>query len=270
MGDAVNPSPPVDRYIRQIAYPPLGPEGQQRLADACVLICGCGGLGSTLASLLARAGVGRLRIIDRDVVETHNLQRQLLFDQHDARRRLPKTQAAAEHLVLINSDVFVEPIVDEISPGNIERLIEGVDVIVDGTDNFPTRFVINDAAVKHGVPWVYAGCVGTEGQTMTILPGRTPCLRCLLPECPPADLLPNALTHGILGPTVGLIASLEAIEAIKVASGNLAAVSPVLTVVHLWENRVRQVTLTTLRDRTDCPCCKHRRFTWLEDSPQSR
>jgi adenylyltransferase/sulfurtransferase len=258
------PFPAADRYVRQTVYAPLGPEGQRRLAAGRALICGCGALGSTLANMLARAGVGRLRIVDRDRVEMHNLQRQVLFDEQDAVAGRPKALAAAAHLARINSDVSVEPIVGEIDSKNIERLLDGVDVIVDGTDNFPTRFLINDAAVKHGVPWVYGGCVGTDGQTMTILPGRTPCLRCLLPECPDPATTPTCPTHGILGPTVGVVASLEAIEAIKVLSGNLEAVSPVLTVVSLWENRLRQVNLAGLRDRADCPTCKHNRFTWLE------
>jgi len=257
-------SSPIDRYVRQTVFAPLGPEGQRRLAAARVLVCGCGALGSTMANMLARAGVGWLRIVDRDYVDLHNLQRQVLFDEEDAAGRRPKATAAAAHLAQINSDVAIEPIVDEIAPGNIERLIEGVDVVVDGTDNFPTRFLMNDAAVKHGVPWIYGGCVGTQGQTMTIVPGQTPCLRCLLPECPAPDSIPTCPTHGILGPTVGIIAALEAIEAMKIASGNLTVVSPVLAVVELWENRIQQLSLAGLRDRADCPACKHGRFTWLD------
>lgn len=256
----------TERYIRQTVFPPLGPEGQRRLAAGRALICGCGALGSMLANLLARAGVGHLRIVDRDCVDLHNLQRQVLFDELDARRRYPKAMAAADHLVLINSHVMVEAVVEEIGPRNIETLIDDVDVIVDGTDNFPTRFLINDAAVKHGVPWIYGGCVGAEGQTMTIVPGQTPCLRCLLPECPAADSLPTCPTHGILGPTVGVIASLEAVEAMKILSGNKAAVSSMLTVIHLWESSFRQVSLAGLRDRADCPACRHGRFSWLESN----
>jgi molybdopterin-synthase adenylyltransferase len=269
MNEDEGSSPATDRYIRQTTYAPLGVEGQRRLRAGRALLCGCGALGSTLANLLARAGVGRLRIVDRDVVDLPNLHRQILFDEADARAGRPKAVAAAEHLARINSEVGVEPIVGEIGPGNIERFIDGVDVIVDGTDNFPTRFVMNDAAVKRGVPWVYAGCVGTEGQTMTIVPGRTPCLRCLLPECPPPEGLPTCPTHGILGPTVGLIASLAAMEVIKLLAGHVEAISPVLTVVHLWENRLRQVSLAGLRERTDCPCCKQGRFTWLESHAPS-
>lgn len=264
MAEHENASPLLDRYIRQTVYAPLGVDGQRRLQAARALVCGCGALGSTLANQLARAGVGRLRIVDRDVVDFPNLHRQILFDEDDARRSRPKALAAAEHLARINSGVSIEPIVGEIDPSSVERLLDGVDAVVDGTDNFPTRFLINDAAVKHRVPWIYGGCVGTEGQVMAIIPGQTPCLRCLLPECPPAEGLPTCPTHGILGPTVGVIASLEAIEAIKLLSGNRQAVSPVLTVVHLWENRVRQVNLTALGEQSDCVCCKQGRFTWLD------
>ncbi|MBN1591493.1 MAG: ThiF family adenylyltransferase [Pirellulales bacterium] len=271
MTDNQSTTPDLNRYVRQTTYAPLGSDGQRRLAAGAVLICGCGALGATLANLLVRAGVGHVRIVDRDRVDLHNLQRQVLFDEHDAAENRPKAQAAAVHLARINSEVACEPIVDEIHRGNIERLIEGIDVIVDGTDNFPTRFLINDASVKHGVPWVYGGCVGTEGQTMTIVPGQTPCLRCLLPECPDPATLPTCPTHGILGPIAGLIASLEALEAIKLLSGNPEAVSPVLTVVHLWENRLHQVSLAGLRDRADCSCCEHHRFTWLDgQADQSR
>jgi len=256
--------PELDRYVRQTVYGPLGPEGQRRLAAGAVLICGCGALGSTLGNLLVRAGVGRVRIVDRDRVEIHNLHRQVLFDEQDAAEKRPKATAAAAHLARINSEIRVEPIVDEIVPDNVERLIEGIDVIVDGTDNFPTRFLLNDVSVKHRIPWVYGGCVGTEGQTMTVVPGRTPCLRCLLPECPEPETMPSCPTHGILGPVVGVIASLEAIEAMKLLGGNPTAVAPVLTVVHLWENRLRQIDLAGLAEGADCRCCKHRQFTWLE------
>lgn len=253
------------RYIRQTVYAPLGVEGQRRLAAASVLICGCGALGSTLANLLVRAGVGRVRIVDRDRVELHNLQRQVLFDEEDAAEQRPKAVAAARRLARINSEVAVEPIFDEITAGNIETFVQDVDVIVDGTDNFPTRFLVNDVAVKHAIPWIYGGCVGTEGQVMAIVPGQTPCLRCLLPECPDPAKLPTCPTHGILGPTVGVIASLEAMEAMKLLSRNAEAVSSRLTVVNLWENLFRQIDVSSLRDQSDCPTCKHRRFTWLEE-----
>ena len=252
-----------DRYIRQTAYPPLGRMGQQRLDESRVLVCGCGALGSTLANLLVRAGVGRVRIADRDLVETHNLHRQVLFNEDDVDRKMPKAVAAAEKLRSINSQVEIEPIVVDIDCTNIESLCQGVDVIVDGTDNFPTRFLINDVAVKHGIPWVHGGCLGAEGQTMTIVPGETACLRCLMPECPPTETTPTCATAGVLGPIVGLIASIEAIEAIKILSGNRGAVSRSLTVVELWDARIRQIDIADLRNQVDCRACKRGEFSWL-------
>lgn len=252
-----------DRYVRQMRYPPLGEEGQRRLARSRALVCGCGALGSVVASTLVRSGVGNVRIVDRDFVETSNLQRQVLFDEHDVAAQLPKAIAAAEKLRRINSEVEIEPIVADVDHNNVEKLCEGVDVIVDGTDNFEIRFLLNDVAVKHGLPWVYGGCLGAEGQTMTILPGETPCLRCLMQECPPPGTTPTCDTAGILAPAVGVIASLEALEAIKILSGNRQAVSRSLTVIELWDNRIRQVDVSALREQVDCPTCKGGEFPWL-------
>ena len=252
-----------DRYIRQIRFAPLGQAGQQRLAASTVLVCGCGALGSTLANLLVRAGVGNVRIVDRDVVDLTNLPRQVLFDEADAAAAVPKAVAAAEKLRRINSSCNIEPVIADLQPSNIEQLCSGVDVIVDGTDNFETRFLVNDYAVYRGIPWVYGGCIGADGQTMTIIPGQTACLRCLIPECPPPGSTPTCDTEGILGPTVGVVASLEAIEALKILSGNRSAVSRWLTVVELWEGRIHQVDVSHLRDSADCPTCKHRQFWFL-------
>ena len=259
------PSPPVnlDRYIRQMRYPPLGEEGQRRLSQSRALVCGCGALGSMLANTLVRAGVGCVRIVDRDFVETSNLQRQVLFDEDDVAQQLPKAVAAAQKLRRINSQVDIEPIVADVNPTNIEGLCRGVDAIVDGTDNFEVRFLLNDIAVREQIPWVYGGCVGAEGQTMTILPGETPCLRCLMHDCPPPGSTPTCDTAGILGPIVGVIASLEAIEAIKILSGRRQAVSRNLTVIELWDNHLRQVNVGGLRDQVDCPTCKHGDYPWL-------
>ncbi|OHB72112.1 MAG: thiamine biosynthesis protein ThiF [Planctomycetes bacterium RBG_13_63_9] len=253
----------LDRYVRQVRYAPLGKAGQRRLLRRRALVCGCGALGSMLANTLVRAGVGAVRIVDRDFVETNNLQRQFLFTEDDVAAGLPKAVAAAERLRCANSEVEIEPIVADVDYTNIEQLCDGVDVIVDGTDNFETRFLVNDLAVRQGIPWVYGGCLGAEGQTMTILPGETPCLRCLLQECPPPGSTPTCDTAGILAPIVGVIASIEAIEAIKILSGDREAVSRNLTVVELWDNRIRQVDVSTLRDQVDCPTCKHREFPWL-------
>jgi adenylyltransferase/sulfurtransferase len=235
-----------------------------------VLVCGCGALGSVLANTLVRAGVGAVRIVDRDFVELSNLPRQVLFDEDDVAAGLPKAVAASQKLVRINSAVAIEPVVADLDHTNIERLCEGVDAIVDGTDNFETRFLINDAAVKLGIPWVYGGCLGAEGQTMTILPGVTPCLRCLLHECPPPGSTPTCDVAGVLGPIVGVIASIQAVEALKILSGNRDAVSRYLTVVELWDNRLRQVDVASLRERTDCPTCKRGQFPWLAGKEGSR
>ena len=256
--------PDFTRYARQMRYPPFGEAGQERLAASRVLVCGCGALGSVLADTLVRAGVGHVRIADRDFLETSNLQRQVLFDEDDVARGLPKAIAAAEKLRRINSEVHVEPIVADVDYTNLAELADGADMIVDGTDNFQTRFLLNDYAVKNNVPWVYGGCLGAEGQTMTILPGETACLRCLMQDCPPPGTTPTCDTAGILAPIVSVIASIEAMEALKVLSGNLQAVARVLTVIDLWNGRLRQVDLSSLRDQVDCPTCKKGEFPWLD------
>ena len=253
----------LDRYVRQMRYPPLGEEGQQRLSQSRALIVGCGALGSVLTETLARAGVGKLRIVDRDFLELNNLQRQVLYDEADVAAGLPKAIAAAEKLRRINSEIEIEPLVADVEPANIQALCDGVDVICDGTDNFETRFLLNDAALKWNIPWVYGGCIGAEGQTLTILPGETPCLRCLMQEAPPPGTTPTCDTAGILGPIVNIIASLQACEALKILSGNRAAVNRTLTVIELWDNRVRQVSLQALWEQSDCPACKKHEFPWL-------
>ena len=199
MTEQTTPPASLDRYVRQVRYRPLGEAGQRRLGDSRVMVCGCGALGSILANILVRAGVGSVRIVDRDVVETVNLQRQTLFSEEDAARASPKAVAAAERLRTFNSHVEIEPIVANVDRTNVEEFCEGVDAVVDGTDNFETRFLINDAAVKLGLPWVYGGCLGAEGQTMTILPRQTACLRCLIGDCPPPGSMPTCEMVGILG-----------------------------------------------------------------------
>jgi adenylyltransferase/sulfurtransferase len=251
------------RYARQIRYAPIGVEGQQRLLAGKALVIGCGALGSVIANTLTRAGVGLLRIVDRDFLETNNLQRQVLFDEEDVASGLPKAIAASNKLRRINSQITIEPIVSDVDHGNILTLVEGIDVIVDGTDNFETRMLLNDVSLKLGVPWIYGGCLGAEGQTMTILPGETPCLRCLMSDTPPPGTTPTCDTAGILAPIVNIIASLEANEAIKVLSGNRAAVSRTLTVIDTWDNRVRQLKLDAL-SRTTCLACTGAEFPWLE------
>ncbi len=251
------------RYARQWRFAPLGESGQRQLLASRVLLCGCGALGTVLANTLVRAGVGRLRIVDRDFVETTNLQRQVLFDEDDVAAQLPKAVAAAEKLRRVNSTVEIEPIVADVDAGNVEQFASGADVILDGTDNFETRFLLNDVAVKHDIPWVYGGCLGAEGQTMTILPGDTPCLRCLMPEPPPPGVAPTCDTAGILASIINVIASIEALEAIKILAGHREAVSRTLQVFDLWENQCRQLDLSKLRSEGNCPCCVQREFEWL-------
>jgi adenylyltransferase/sulfurtransferase len=253
----------LDRYVRQARFAPLGEAGQRRLMQGRALVCGCGALGSVAANALVRAGVGHVRIVDRDFVELSNLQRQMLFDEQDVAAGLPKAVAATEKLRKINSQVEIEPIVADLDHRNAEAICEGVDVIVDGSDNFETRFLVNDVAVKNGIAWIYGGALGAEGQTMTILPGETPCLRCLIPECPSPGSMPTCDTVGILGPIVEAIAAIEALEALKILSGNRAQVSRQLTVIDLWENRLRQINVAELREQTDCPTCKQGQFPWL-------
>ena len=254
----------IDRYVRQMRYPPLGEAGQRKLLAARVLICGCGALGSVLANTLARAGVGHLRIVDRDFLELNNLQRQVLYDEEDVAAGIPKAVAAQAKLRRINSQIEIEAIVADVDHNNIEQLAGGCDMLLDGTDNFETRFLLNDASIKLGIPWVYGGCIGDDGQTMTILPGQTPCLHCLMQDGPPPPGTTETCdSAGILAPIINVIASLEANEAIKILSGNAAAASRVLSVFELWDNRMRQINLDALAD-VDCPTCKRREFPWLE------
>jgi molybdopterin/thiamine biosynthesis adenylyltransferase len=254
---------PTSRYDRQARYAPLGEEGQRQLGQARALVCGCGALGSVVAETLVRAGVGFVRIVDRDFLELNNLQRQVLYDEQDVADGLPKAVAAANKLRRINSEVQIEPVVADVTHHNISELAADVDAIVDGTDNFATRFLLNDFAVKNGKPWVYGGCIGAEGQTMTILPGETACLACLMADVPPPGTTPTCDTAGIIGPIVNVIASIESAEALKILSGHREAVSRRLTIIDLWDNQLRAVDLTRLRDNGDCRVCKHHEFVWL-------
>jgi adenylyltransferase/sulfurtransferase len=254
----------LTRYVRQMRYPELGEDGQRALLRSCALVCGCGALGSAIAATLARAGVGTLRIVDRDFVELSNLQRQTLFDEDDVASGLPKAVAAANKLRRVNSQITIEPIVANVSAANIVELIEDVDVIVDGTDNFETRFLLNDAALKYGIPWVFGGCVGSQGQTMTILPRVTPCLRCVLSEPPPAGAMPTCDTAGILAPIVAVIAAIQSQEAIKILSGHRDAVQRSMIVVDLWTNQLRHVGLDALLRNTSCLACAGSETPWLD------
>jgi molybdopterin-synthase adenylyltransferase len=255
---------PLDRYSRQIRFPQLGEFGQRALLNSRVTLCGCGALGTVLANHLARAGVGMIRIIDRDFIETHNLQRQILFDEDDVASNLPKAEAAARKIRAINSSITVEPVVTDLDHTNILDLVGDADLILDGTDNFETRYLINDAAVKLDKPWIYGGVIGSEGQTMTIVPGKTPCLRCLIETAPPPGMTPTCETAGVLGPAVAVIASFEAIEAIKLLAGKHDALNTHLIMVDVWDWTFRQLKVAGLVGKVDCPCCVRKNFEWLE------
>ncbi len=255
---------PIERYSRQVRYPALGEAGQRKLMAARVTICGCGALGTVLANHLVRAGVGRVRIVDRDFIEVHNLQRQILFDEDDVAANLPKAEAAARKLRRINSAVEVEAVVADIDHTNILALVGDADLILDGTDNFETRYLINDAAVKLGKPWIFGGVLGSEGQTMTIRPGLTPCLRCVVETSPPPGMTPTCETAGVLGPAVAVIASFEAVEAIKLLSGATDALNDELIMVDVWDWSFRRLKIANLLGKVDCPCCGRREFEWLD------
>ena len=255
---------PLDRYARQWRYAPLGREGQERLARSRVLICGCGALGSVIANTLARAGVGHLRIVDRDFLELNNLQRQVLFDEQDVAQGLPKAIAAANKIQQINSEIEIEPMVVDIDHRNILNLADSMDIVLDGTDNFETRMLLNDAALRLSKPWIFGGCIGAEGQTMTIIPGETACLRCVLRQPPPPGETPTCDTAGILGSIVNVVASIQSIEAIKILSGHTEKIQQGLMVVDLWDNRIRQVGTRAIRSANDCPACAGGESLWLD------
>lgn len=259
----------LHRYHRQMLLPGVGEEGQRLLRESRVLIVGCGALGCAAADLIVRAGVGTVVIIDRDVVEPTNLQRQSLFDESDVAEGLPKAEAARRRLRRINSNVTVEAAVADFNAASAGRLA-GVDsgrvpgVIIDGTDNFETRYLLNDLAVKHGVPYAYGGVIGTRGMAMTVLPGKTACLRCIFEEIPPPGSVPTCDTAGVLGPAVQIVAACQAGDALKVLLGRGDLVARSLLEFDLWSNRRRRVETEGLRDRAGCVCCGSRRFEFLE------
>jgi adenylyltransferase/sulfurtransferase len=249
-----------ERYLRQTLFAPFGVQGQERLLAARVVIIGCGANGSVMANTLARAGVGTLLITDRDFVELKNLQRQILFDEEDVVKGMPKAIAAAEKLRRANSSIHVEGIVTDVNAENIEELIAGATVVLDGTDNFETRFIINDACVKHSIPWVYAGAVASYGMTMTIIPHQTACLRCVFQREPAPGTLPTCDTAGILPPIVNVMASIASMEVIKLIAG-AGARNPGLINIDLWEN---SYDVLAIQRRDECPTCGQGKYEFLE------
>ncbi|MDX1969622.1 MAG: ThiF family adenylyltransferase [Planctomycetaceae bacterium] len=258
-----------ERYSRQARFTGLGATGQARLMTGRAVLCGCGALGTVLAETLVRAGIGFLRIVDRDFVEISNLQRQVLFDEADVANQLPKAAAAAQKLSRINSSVVVEPIVADINHHNIRELCAGVDVILDGTDNFETRFLMNDAALELGTPWIYGGCVGSHGQTMTIFPNQTACLRCVIESPPEPGSSETCDTAGVLGPAIQVVASLQAIAAMKLLSGQAELIAPKMTIIDVWDGTFRTVNLAHVRERANCPACVRGERQWLRGDAAS-
>lgn len=242
----------------------IGLAGQRRLMASRALLVGVGGLGSWTADLLARAGVGTLRLADDDRVDLTNLHRQGLYDQDDAAGAMTKVSAAARRLARINDQVTVEPVEARLDRDNIAELARDVDLIIDGTDNFAARFVINDYSVKTRTPWIFAGVVGAEGQVMAILPPRTPCLRCLFSEPPPPCVDPACRVAGVLGPAVAVISALQACEAVKILAGRDQQVSGYLTKLDLWNNTIQQIDAARACAETTCPCCGMGHYDYLE------
>jgi adenylyltransferase/sulfurtransferase len=256
--------PSLDRYSRQIKFPGIGEDGQRKLMQSRVTLCGCGALGTVLANAVVRAGVGFVRIIDRDFIETHNLQRQVLFDEDDVAANLPKAEAAARKLRRVNSAIQIEAVVTDVDHTNVLDLVSDVDLVLDGTDNFEVRYLVNDAAIKLGKPWVYGGSIGSHGQTMTIIPGETPCLRCVIESSPPPGMAPTCETAGVLGSIINVIASYQAAEALKILTGHRETINRDLVFVDVWENVHKSFKIAKLKDTVDCPCCKRREFDWLD------
>ncbi len=256
--------PALDRYSRQIRFAGIREQGQKKLLESRVTLCGCGALGTVLANHLVRSGVGNVRIVDRDFIETHNLQRQVLFDESDVASNIPKAEAAARKLRLVNSTVNIESVVTDINRTNILDLCQDADVILDGTDNFEIRYLINDVAVKLGKPWIYGGAIGSEGMTMTILPGITPCLRCVFEAAPNPGEAGTCETAGVLSPTIGIVASFQAAEALKVLTGQLDITNRDLLCIDIWDNVTRRTKIAKLLGKVDCPCCQRKKFEWLE------
>jgi adenylyltransferase/sulfurtransferase len=251
-----------ERYSRQILFAGIGAEGQRRIGASRALVVGCGALGSAQVESLARAGVGRLRVVDRDFVEESNLQRQTLFTERDACERLPKAVAAARRVSEINSEIEFESIVADARHDNIERFVEGCDVVLDGTDNFATRYLLNDACVKQNVPWVYGAAVGSYGVTMTVRPRASPCLRCVFEDAPPAGSAETCDTAGVIQPIIAIVAAVQVSEALKLLTGHAEELHGALMQFDVWRNEWRRIRLG--KPAPECPTCALGRYDTLE------
>ena len=251
-------------------FPGVGKKGQENICKSRVTVVGCGALGTVIASTLVRAGVGFVRVVDRDFIEFNNLQRQVLFDENDIKQGYPKAVAAANKLREINSQVEIESVVADVNYKNIEQLIDGADLILDGTDNFETRFLINDACIKHKQPWIYGGCVGSHGLSLVVIPGETPCLRCVFETQPPAELTPTCDTAGIISPIVNMIASLQVTETLKFLAGNKKDLLTGLYTYDIWTREAHSFKTQSSFGKVDCICCQRKNFEFLEGTKGSR
>jgi adenylyltransferase/sulfurtransferase len=254
----------TERYSRQELFAGIGREGQARLRSGRLVLVGCGALGSVLAETMARAGVGSLTVVDRDYVEESNLQRQSLFDEEDVARGMPKAAAAETKLRRINSDVVVRGVVADVDADNAGELLAGADLVLDGTDNFEARFLVNDVCVRAGVPWVYGACVGSYGLALLVRPRVSPCLRCILEEMPAPGSGPTCDTAGVVAPIVHVIAGIQAGEALKVLSGRTESLLPGIVTVDLWAGSFE---VMSLRDQApSCPACTEGRYDYANQA----
>lgn len=259
----------MNRYSRQTILPDFGIEGQARLLRARVAVLGVGALGTALASGIVRAGVGYVRLVDRDFIEEHNLQRQTLFDEDDIAANLPKAVAAAEKLRRVNRHVTIEPVVEDVVPNNVERLIADCDLVLDGSDNFELRMLLNDACVKHNIPWIYGAVIATYGMTMPILPGDGPCFRCFMNDVPAPGTADTCETAGVLGTAPQVIAALQVTEALKLLMGHKERLIRALRYVDLWNGVQEQIIVEKDVART-CLTCDERQFEFLEGRHHTR
>ena len=255
--------PVNDRYSRQILLKNIREKGQEKLASSSAAVIGCGALGTTIANNLVRSGIGHIKVIDRDIIELNNLQRQNLFDEDDI--GLPKASVAAEKLKKINSEIKIEYIVDDANHKNIESIINSMDVVIDGTDNMLIRFLINDACIKHGIPWIYGGVIETQGMTMNIIPNKTPCFRCIVQDFPEAGILPTCDTVGVLNAIPTIIGSIESNEALKILLGQ--DINRNLLVYDVWHHNFN---LIEIKKRKNCECCGKHNFEFLNEKSKER
>ena len=255
-----------ERYSRQILFREIGREGQEKLLASRVLLVGCGALGAMHAEMLARAGVGKLRIVDRDFVEFTNLQRQTLFKESDADERLPKAIAAKTRIAEINSEIEVSGHIVDVNNSNVESLIDGCDLVIDGTDNFQVRYLLNDACVKNGVTWIYGAAVSSYGTTMTIRPGETPCLRCIFDEMPDPGTSPTCDTAGVIMPIIATVAATQVSEALKILVGDVDALHGSLMQFDVWANDRQRINLAD--PNPDCKCCGQGSYEFLDAESQ--